>query len=196
MNGATLQSEGEVFPFDQLENQERLVIRFVEAVDRGDVRVIERREHLRFPFEPGEPLRVPCYVRGKDFDRDVTPELLVARAIHLADPALAEFGDDLVGAEAVSRGQWQEVGPYLMKLIRDSTRGTWGLRCPSGCPEHRRSRHSSESSGNKTAAIRLIRGSTGDGASSHLGGSFAGKREGLSTGSILQTTRMRLRAMA
>ena len=63
-------------------------------------------------FEPGEALRVPCYVRGQDLDRDVAPELLVTRAIHLAHPALAEFGDDFVGAEAISRGQWQEV--FLM----------------------------------------------------------------------------------
>ena len=48
-------------------------------------------------------------VGGQDLDRDVAPELLVARAIHLAHPTLTEFGDDLVGAEVVSSGKRQEV---------------------------------------------------------------------------------------
>jgi len=121
---AALQSLGQVFPFDQLENQERFVVRFVQAVDRGDVRVIERREHLRFTLEPGESLRVCCHVGGQDLDRDVAPELLVARAIDLAHSALAEFGDDLVGAEAISRGQWQEVAPSSPKTAPRSPAAT------------------------------------------------------------------------
>ena len=42
--------------FDELEHQRRDAIRFFEPIDARDVRVIERREHLRFAAEPREAI--------------------------------------------------------------------------------------------------------------------------------------------
>ena len=38
-------------PFDQLEHERGRTRCLLDAVDRGDVRVVERREHLRFALE-------------------------------------------------------------------------------------------------------------------------------------------------
>ena len=85
-----------------------------EPVDRGDVRVIELREELRFALEPGQPLLVRGERRRQHFDRDLALELRVGRAIDLAHPALAELGGDLVRAEATAgadhdRARWRPV---------------------------------------------------------------------------------------
>ena len=42
---------GEGRPLDQLEDQHRRPARLLEAVDRPDVRVIERGQHLRLPLK-------------------------------------------------------------------------------------------------------------------------------------------------
>jgi len=100
---AALQALGQVFSLDELQNQEHLAVRFVEAVDRGDVRVIEGGQHLRFPLEAREPLGVLRDWDREDLDGDLAIELGVPRAEHLAHAACAEGGDDLVGAEP---GSW------------------------------------------------------------------------------------------
>ena len=62
----------------------------LDAVDRADVRMIERREHARFALEARQPIGVGDEGRRQDLDRDVAPQLRVARAIHLAHAARAE----------------------------------------------------------------------------------------------------------
>ena len=43
---------------NELHHQRRDAIRFFDAVDRGDVRMIERREHLRFATESREAIGI------------------------------------------------------------------------------------------------------------------------------------------
>ena len=43
---------------DELENQEADAVRFLEAVDRADVGMVQRREHPRLALEAREPIRV------------------------------------------------------------------------------------------------------------------------------------------
>ena len=43
---------------DELENQEANAVRFLEAVDRADVGMVQRREHPRLALEAREPIRV------------------------------------------------------------------------------------------------------------------------------------------
>ena len=81
---------------------------FFEAVDRGDIRMVERREHLRLAFEAREPVGIAREELGQDLQRDVTIELRVTRTIDLAHAACAECRDDLVGAEARASGQRHE----------------------------------------------------------------------------------------
>ena len=90
---------------DEFENEELRAVRLFEAVDRGDMGMIERGEHLRLPLEPGDALGVWSAAIRQDLDRDVATELRVARAIDFAHPARAERRDDLVGAKANTSGE-------------------------------------------------------------------------------------------
>ena len=99
---------GERGPLDQLQHERLDAVRFFKAVDRGDIRMVERREHLRLAFEAREPVGIAREELGKDLQRDVTIELRVTRTIDLAHAACAECRDDLVGAEARAGGQRHE----------------------------------------------------------------------------------------
>ena len=90
---------------DQLHGEEARLARLFDAIDAGDVRVAERGEHLRFALETSHALGIVQEQIGKDLDGDVAAKPGVPRAIHLAHPARAEQGDDLVGAKRGSRSQ-------------------------------------------------------------------------------------------
>ena len=74
---------GERGALDQLEYQRVDGAGVFHAVDRGDVRVIERGEHVRFARESREPLGVGRKRVGQDFQCDLAPQLGVARTIDL-----------------------------------------------------------------------------------------------------------------
>ena len=82
-------------------------VRVFEAVNAADVRMVERREDLGFPFEPGEAVRVLSKRLGQDFQRDVAIQLRVAGAVDLAHAAAAEERQDLIRAEPRARGKGQ-----------------------------------------------------------------------------------------
>ena len=96
---------GERVALDELEHERLDPSRLLEAVDRGDVGVVERREHLRLAPESGQPLGILRHRLGKDLDRDVAVEFGVPRPVHLPHPARSERRDDLVGAEPRSSGE-------------------------------------------------------------------------------------------
>ena len=58
---------------------------------------------MRLALEPRQVIGVIRQRRGQHLDRHLAIQLGVARAVHLAHPALAEQGDDLVHAELVAR---------------------------------------------------------------------------------------------
>lgn len=67
--------------------------------------MIQRREELRLPPEPSQPI---CVVREgirQDFEGDLATELLVVGAVHLAHPAFAEEADDAISAEGRAGSQ-------------------------------------------------------------------------------------------
>ena len=72
----------------------------VQPVDLGDVRMIQRREDLRFALEPGDAVRIVGEDVREDLDRDFAPQLRIARAINLSHAAAAEGSDDLVRPDA------------------------------------------------------------------------------------------------
>ena len=84
---------------DQLEDQRRHPIDVLEAVDRANVRMIERSKEAGFTGEAGTTLGVCCEVRREDLDGNVAPKLAVVRAIDLTHAAGTEQGRDLVWAE-------------------------------------------------------------------------------------------------
>ena len=51
--------------------------RLLDAVDGGDVGVVEAGEYLRLPREPGEPIRILSKGVRKDLQRDLAVELRV-----------------------------------------------------------------------------------------------------------------------
>ena len=61
-----------------------------QAVDRRDVRMIQRGQQLRLAVEARHPLGVVREALGHDLERDVAPELRIPRAIHFAHPARAK----------------------------------------------------------------------------------------------------------
>ena len=94
---------GEGRAFNELQDQRLRVVGFLDAVDGRDPRVVEARQHLRFPLEPGEAIRVSGEGVGEDLQRDIAAELGVGGPIDLAHPAFADEGGDLVRAQCGSR---------------------------------------------------------------------------------------------
>jgi hypothetical protein len=90
-------------PIDELQNKRRHAIRFFETVDAGDVRMVERREHLRFPSEPRDTIGIEGEQRWQYFERDRAIQLRIPRAVHLAHGARADEIDDVVRADAARR---------------------------------------------------------------------------------------------
>jgi hypothetical protein len=72
---------------DHLHGQEVRGVGLLEAVDGGDVGVVERRQHPRFALEGRQPFGVGGDVLRQHLDRNVAPELGVARAIHHTHPS-------------------------------------------------------------------------------------------------------------
>jgi hypothetical protein len=93
-----------------LEDERSVAVERFHPIDRGDIRMIEGGEHLRFAFEPGEAVRIVGDRRQENLDGDVTIEPRVAGAIHRAHSAFTECCEDFECAQAGARGQRQHGG--------------------------------------------------------------------------------------
>ena len=65
-------------PGDQLQHQERRAVGLLEPVDRGDVRVVERRQQLGLALEAREALGIGGDGLRQHLDRDLASEPRVA----------------------------------------------------------------------------------------------------------------------
>ncbi len=117
-----LQPLGEVLAFDQLEHEEELAIRLLEAVDGGDAGVVERREQLRLAAEASQPLGVLRHLGREHLQRHFAPELRVGGAVHLAHAARAERGGEAVVCERLAD---QDRFPPMSGA--DGSAVAWGL---------------------------------------------------------------------
>ena len=97
---------------------------FFEAVDRGDVRMIQGGEHFRFALEARQPIGVGGERGRQDLDRDLALELRVGRPIHLAHAAFADRRGDVVDAEARAGSQ----GHCLINRVQSVTTSSGGDR--------------------------------------------------------------------
>ena len=104
-----LQPLGQRRALDELEDEGMHALRLLEAVDRPDVRVVERGQQPRFPFEARPPVGVRGEEGREDLDRDVTAEARVPRAIHLAHTTRADEVQDLIRPQPAS-GQHRRRG--------------------------------------------------------------------------------------
>jgi hypothetical protein len=87
---------------DQLEGQGPDAVHIFESVDGRDVRMVQRREDLRFATEARHPVGIGEKDVGQEFQRDVPAEGRVARLVHLSHPAGSEQARDLVPADALA----------------------------------------------------------------------------------------------
>ena len=58
---------------DELQDQADGVVALLDAIDRRDVSVVQRRQHLRLPLEAPEPFGIGCERNRQDFDCYVPP---------------------------------------------------------------------------------------------------------------------------
>jgi hypothetical protein len=93
---AALQPLGQGLTFDQLHDQKVTAVRFLHAVERGDVWVIERGERLGFPLEPRDAIGVRRERVRQDLHCDRAPQFRVACTVDFAHPAYAQRRDDFV----------------------------------------------------------------------------------------------------
>ena len=66
--------------------------------------MVQRREELGFALESRDAFVILRERRGQHLDRDVAIELRISRTEHLAHPARADGGGDLVRSESGSGG--------------------------------------------------------------------------------------------
>ena len=93
-------------PIDQLQHQRLRATRgLFEAVDRADVRMIERGKQLRFALEPCQTVWIECEALGQDLHRNFAIELRVASAVDLAHRPRTKRGDDFVGTYPKTSGE-------------------------------------------------------------------------------------------
>ena len=86
--------------FDELHDERPGRTSLLEAVDLGDVRMVERCEQLGLALEPRQPLRIAGESIEQDFDCHLAIQAGVARAVDLAHPAGAERRHDLERTKA------------------------------------------------------------------------------------------------
>ena len=84
---------------DQLQHERLAGSRFFQPVNVRDVRMIERREHLRLALEPRDAIGIGREDIGKNLDRDVAVQPRIARAIHLAHATGPDGGEDFIWPE-------------------------------------------------------------------------------------------------
>ena len=97
-----LQTIFERFTRHKLEREKIRDAVLIDAVNLRDVRVIQTCERLGFALETFQALWVRGEVLGQDFDRHVAIQTRVARSIHLAHRARAEWSADLVERERLA----------------------------------------------------------------------------------------------
>ena len=90
----------EILALDEFHHQGVRAQRLLEAVDRGDVGMIQRRERLRLAFEPRETIGVSGKCVRQNLDRHLSTQRRVGRPIHLAHPTFADRRGDVVDADA------------------------------------------------------------------------------------------------
>ena len=73
----------------QLQNQAVHFTRLLEAIDRGNVGVVQGSQRARLPAQTSQPLRIAGELGGQGFDGDIATELAIVGAVYLAHAACA-----------------------------------------------------------------------------------------------------------
>ena len=89
------------FAVHQLHDQRSIF----DAVNLGDIGMVQRSQHLGFALEAGQPFGILRQSGGKNLDGYFAIELLVPRAIHFAHSARADGCKDFVGSQTSPSGK-------------------------------------------------------------------------------------------
>ena len=106
---AFLDAIGQRWPFDELHDESRRDVAAFETIDRGDVRMVQRGEHLGLALEAGETLRIGRDRFRQNLDRDGALQVGVGGPIHLSHATGAERRGYFIRAEPCPAGQGHEV---------------------------------------------------------------------------------------
>ena len=82
---------------DELHDEIQGTVGFLEPVNRCDVRMIQRREQLRFPAKALDTILIVREGLRQNLDGDIAPEVLIPGGVDLAHPSRAEQAQDSVG---------------------------------------------------------------------------------------------------
>ena len=77
-------------------------IRVLKAVDRGNVRMIQRGQDLSLALEPGQPLSILGELLRQDLDGNFALQSGVLGSVHLSHPALTDLLSDLVMGDGLA----------------------------------------------------------------------------------------------
>ena len=99
-NGTMSDSLRERGALNQFKDERVDAVRVFKAVDRCDVRIVQRRQELRFALEAGEPVGIGGEKLREKLERDDPVKLRIGGAIYLAHTARPNPVEDFVNAEA------------------------------------------------------------------------------------------------
>ncbi len=89
-----------IVALDQLHHQGGEVRGLFESVNRGDVQMVEGREHFGFALEARQAIRIASHRGGQHLDRNLAFQIRVGGLIHLAHTTDAYLRGDLVDADS------------------------------------------------------------------------------------------------
>ena len=96
-NRSTPQPICEGLALDELEDQRRDAVLLLDAINRGDVRMIDGGQRSRFAIESRKSIAIGLKSLRQNFDGDVSTELRIARSVDFAHPAFAQLREDVIG---------------------------------------------------------------------------------------------------
>src|SRR5579862_1577675 len=108
---------GEILTLHEFHHDGANILCFLEAVNVRDVRMVERGQGLGLAREPREAFRVVGKNARHDLDGNVSIELRVPGAIHLAHPASTDDTEDFVRAEALPGEQRHAENALSSKFV-------------------------------------------------------------------------------
>jgi len=111
------QSIIERFAFDELQNEVLLTVCFLKTVNRANVPMTQRREHLRLSLKPRQPIRITRQMLRQRFDRNLSIKPRVVRKIHYAHPAAAYFAKEFKGTKSRSAAQHHQRACFRTMLV-------------------------------------------------------------------------------
>ena len=102
-NGSPHDAIGQGWPLDQLHDEGGRAGTLLQPVDDGNVWMIQRGEHFRFPLEAGQSLGILGDGFWQHLDGHLPLQVRVCGAIDLAHAARADLRGDVIRTES---GAW------------------------------------------------------------------------------------------